>query len=122
ADLAVVEFPGVGVADRLANAFVEVGIAQRPPAPILHALVEARPGAQLLSLGSVGEQLVLDQELDEHSAPSDLGQGTQVVADLSLCKLHVGIGDGLAVDLRYHALLRRRDRRADSAKMEGNQS
>ena len=72
------------------------------------------PRAQLLALGRIGEQLVLDQELHQHAALGGLGQGAQIVADLGLGELHVRIGDGLAVDLGDHALLRCADAPAAS--------
>ena len=42
ADLAVVELLGFRVVDGVLDGLVEVGVAQRAPPPVLHALVEAR--------------------------------------------------------------------------------
>ena len=91
---------------------VEIGLAQRAAAPVLQALVERGTGAELLALGGVGEQLVLDQVLDQHPAPGGFGQVADVRADLGLGKLEVALGQRLAVDLGNHLVLSDGDRGA----------
>src|SRR5262245_41203351 len=68
ADLAIVEFLGFRLTQRLLDALVEIDVAQRPPAPVLHAFIETRAGAQLLSLGGIGEELIFDEKLEQDAA------------------------------------------------------
>jgi hypothetical protein len=96
---------GIGILDRIPDAGVEIGVPQRAPAPILQALVERGARSQILALGRVRKQLVLDQEFYQHAPPGSLRQGAQIAADLGLGEFHVGFGDGLAVDLGDDAVL-----------------
>src|SRR5262245_9107013 len=67
-DLAFVKFLGFRLTQRILDALVEIDVAQGPPAPILHAFIEPRAGAQLLSLGGIGEELIFDEKLEQDTA------------------------------------------------------
>src|SRR5215471_8988732 len=105
AHLVFVEFLGLRVGNGLPDALVEIGVAQGAAAPILRGLIEAAAYSQPLALGRVGEELVLDQEFNEHTPLRGFGERAKIAADLGLGQLHVGVRDRLAVDLGDHALL-----------------
>src|SRR5262249_3069502 len=121
AQLAIVEVLCVRIGDGRPDAPVEIGIAQRAAAPILHALIEALVCAQVLAFGRVGEELVLDQEFNEHAPFGGRGERAQIAADLGLGELHVGVGDHLAVDLGDHPLLRAGRRSAKGGQTDDEQ-
>src|SRR5262245_48374907 len=73
ADLAFVKFLGFRLTQRILDALVEIDVAQRSPAPILHAFIETGVGAQLLSLGGIGEELIFDEKLEQDAALGCVG-------------------------------------------------
>ena len=106
ADLLVVEFLRV----RFANGFVQLGLevilAQRAAAPIVHPLLEGCATAELRGFRGIGKELVLDDVLEDDTAARLGRNAAELVADLGLGKLHVRFGDGLAINLGDDLLLR----------------
>src|SRR5262245_55917423 len=104
-DKAIVELSGIGVVDRAPDGRLEISITERPPSPILQAFVEGGARGQILALGGIRKQLVLDQELRQHAAFGGLRQRAQIAADLGLGELHVALGYDLAIDFGDDAVL-----------------
>src|SRR5262249_34962272 len=75
------------------------------PAPILHTLVKARARAQLLFLGGIGKELVLNEEFQEDAPLGAVRQAAEIAANFSLGEPHVCFRNGLTVNPGHRGLL-----------------
>ncbi len=106
ADFGVVDLLGLVLADGALEGLLEVLLPEQALPQVVHLLLELRRRAELVGLGGLGEQRVVDQVLGERPALDFGRQIAELAAELTLGKLHVGLGDRLAIDFRHNLVVR----------------